>query len=69
MQTPDTLESFHPTIDELEALKRLELETIAVDTALHDHIPHRLFDLGYIAKNGEGRLAITPKGLALARRQ
>jgi len=69
LDTDTTTESFHPTIDELEALKRLELETIPVDAALHDHIPHRLYDLGYIAKNSEGRLSITAKGLALARRQ
>lgn len=62
-------ESFHPTIDEIEALKRMELETLTVSTAMHDHIPHRLYDLGYIAKNGDGRLSITAKGLALVRRQ
>ncbi len=63
------METFHPTIDELRALKRLELETIPPGVALHDHVPQRLYELGYIAKNANGHLTITHKGLALTRRQ
>jgi hypothetical protein len=63
------METFDPTVDELQALKRLELETIAVETAIADHVPQRLYDQGFIALNSEGRLTLTAKGLALARRQ
>jgi hypothetical protein len=63
------IEAFHPTVDELQALKRLELETLPISTAIVDHVPHRLYDLGFITKNSNGQLAITPKGLALTRRQ
>jgi hypothetical protein len=62
-------EEFAPTVDELQALKRLELGNLPIETAVHDHVPHRLYDLGYIRKNSDGELQLTEKGLALARRQ
>ena len=61
-------DTFNPTVDEIQALKRLELETIAVVTAIADHVPQRLVDQGFIALNSEDRLTLTPKGLALVRR-
>lgn len=65
---PDT-DTFHPTIDELRALKRLELGPVTVSAALHDHLPQRLYELGYIAKNAAGELSLTARGLALVRRR
>ncbi len=62
-------ESFEPTVDEIRAVKRLELGVVSIETAVHDHIPHRLYDEGFIAKNSNGDLTLTEKGLALARRQ
>ena len=64
-----TTETFHPTIDELRALKRLELGPVSVNSAIRDHLPQRLYELGYIAKNMAGELSLTPKGLSLVRRQ
>ena len=61
------LETFQPTEDELEALTRLSVETITVRTALVDHIPIRLYELGYITANSDGRLMLTDKGLGLIR--
>lgn len=62
-------DEFAATVDELRALKRLELGNVSIEDALHDHIPHRLYDLGFIRKNSDGKLQLTDKGLALARRQ
>jgi Mn-dependent DtxR family transcriptional regulator len=63
------LETFQPTEDELETLTRLSVETITVHAALVKHLPIRLYELGYITTNSEGRLMLTDKGLGLIRHQ
>lgn len=59
--------SFAPTSDELEALKRLELEKVQIDTGLHADPSDRLVDLGFVATTAEGEPALTARGLALVR--
>ncbi|CAM4064452.1 hypothetical protein [Paracidovorax anthurii] len=61
---------FDPTVDELEALKQIEIgRAISVPQALRHHLSGRLYERGYIAKNAAGDLAITDSGRALIRRQ
>jgi uncharacterized protein with von Willebrand factor type A (vWA) domain len=61
------LETFQPTEDELEALTRLSVETISVRAAMVEHLPVRLYELGFITTNSDGRLMLTEKGLSLIR--
>lgn len=59
-----------PTVDELEALKRLEMgDALTVPQALHQHLSGRLLEYGYVARDPRNEFAITPKGRALIRRQ
>ncbi|AVS89117.1 hypothetical protein C8238_13485 [Paracidovorax avenae] len=61
---------FDPTVDELEALKQLEIgRAISVPQALRHHLSGRLYERGYIAKNATGDLVITDSGRAVIRRQ
>ncbi|MEY4564902.1 MAG: hypothetical protein RLZZ618_4179 [Pseudomonadota bacterium] len=64
-----SVEPFQATVDEILALKRLELGPVSTSTAPHDHLPHRLYELGFVAKNASDELSITAKGLSLVRRQ
>jgi hypothetical protein len=61
---PDT---FDPTTDEIEALRRLEQEAVQIDTGLHAAPSHRLVDLGFVTTNAAGVPALTARGLALVR--
>ncbi|MFZ3123796.1 MAG: hypothetical protein WA129_01455 [Acidovorax sp.] len=61
---------FDPTVDEIDVLKRLEMgEHIALDGALREHLSGRLLEWGFISKNMDGEMAITPLGRQLIRRQ
>ena len=59
----------NPTVDELEALKRLELEGMKLPEALHRHLSGRLLEHGHVTVNARGDFVITDKGRALIRRQ
>lgn len=59
----------NPTVDELEALKRLELEGMGLPEALHRHLSGRLLEHGYVVMDTGGTFVITDKGRALIRRQ
>ena len=59
----------HPTVDELEALKRLEIEGMSLPDALHRHLSGRLLEYGHVALDARGEFVITDKGRALIRRQ
>jgi len=59
-----------PTVDELEALKRLEMgEALSIPEALHRHLSGRLLEYGYVARDTRNEFVITPKGRTLIRRQ
>ncbi|MGP1630091.1 MAG: hypothetical protein ACTS5V_09150 [Giesbergeria sp.] len=58
-----------PTVDELDALKRLEMGDITLPEALHQHLSGRLLEYGYVAPDAHGELSITPKGRGLIKRQ
>lgn len=58
-----------PTVDELEALKRLEMGDISLNDALRQHLSGRLLEYGYVAPDSRGELGITPKGRGLIKRQ
>mgnify|MGYP001351156605 FL=1 len=59
-----------PTVDELDALKRLEMgDGLSIPEALHQHLSGRLLEYGYVARDAGNAFAITPKGRALIRRQ
>ncbi|GKT20512.1 hypothetical protein [Acidovorax sp. SUPP3334] len=61
---------FDPTVDELNALKQLEMgKAISVTDAITHHLSGRLYERGYVAKNDAGDLAITDTGRQLIRRQ
>ena len=60
-------ESFDPTTDELEAMRRLAQETQQIDTGLAAAPSHRLVDLGFVTTNAAGSPALTARGLALVR--
>ena len=59
----------NPTVDELEALKRLELEGMNLPEALHRHLSERLLEYAYVTVDGKGTFVLTDKGRALIRRQ
>lgn len=61
---PDT---FAPTPDELETLRRLEQKVVQIDTGLPAEPTLRLLDEGYVAHNASGSAALTARGLALLR--
>lgn len=62
--------TFEPTVDEISALKQLEMgQSIAVPDALKHHLSGRLLDWGYIEKTSTGTLHITDVGRKLIRRQ
>ena len=63
-QDPDT---FDPTSDELEVLKRLEQEAVQIDTGLHIEPPGRLIELGFVHYKASGDPTLTARGLALVR--
>ncbi|AVP59009.1 hypothetical protein [Pulveribacter suum] len=70
--TPPTYHApvFEPTVDELEALKQLELQpSISVPQALHQHLSGRLLDWGYLEKTAAGGFAITDAGRKLVQRR
>lgn len=59
-----------PTVDELEALKGLEMGgALSVPEALHRHLSGRLLEYGYVERDARGEVVITPKGRALIKRQ
>lgn len=58
-----------PTVDELDALKRLEMGDMSMPQALHQHLSGRLLEHGYVARDAQGQFSITPKGRGLIKRQ
>lgn len=61
---------FDATVDELEALKQLEISrSISLPKALHQHLSERLLEHGFIAQSGTDGFVITDSGRALIRRQ
>lgn len=62
--------TFEPTVDELETLKRLELEPVmTVPEALKHHLSGRLLEWGYIRRTPEGAFALTDAGRKQVQRQ
>lgn len=62
--------TFEATLDEMEALKRLELhQTLSVPQALHEHLPGRLQTHGLITKTADGLYTLTQAGRELIRRR
>ncbi len=59
----------NPTVDELEALKRLEMEGMSLPEALHRHLSGRLLEYGHVELDSHGTFVITDKGRELIRRQ
>jgi len=54
---------FEPTVDELAALKKLELgEKISLQDAVHAHVSKRLLERGMVGER-EGYMVITSEGL------
>jgi predicted transcriptional regulator len=61
---------FDATVDELEALKQLEITaSAALPQALHQHLSGRLLERGFVTQQGKDEYAITDTGRALIRRQ
>ncbi len=61
---------FDPTVDELEALKQMEVEpAMSMPEALHQHLSGRLLEWGLIRKTPEGGFAITDAGRKLIQRR
>ncbi|HZE92451.1 MAG TPA: hypothetical protein VE029_12200 [Rhizobacter sp.] len=67
--TASRVDQFGATQDELHALTRLSLAPVSIRTALVEHLPTRLYELGFITLNAAGHLMLTDKGLALIRHQ
>ncbi|PWW45885.1 hypothetical protein [Melaminivora alkalimesophila] len=62
--------TFVPTVDELETLKRLELEpTMALPEALRQHLSGRLLEWGLIQKTPTGQFSITDQGRRMVQRR
>ena len=62
--------TFEPTVDELEALKQLEMgQRMHLPEALKQHLSGRLLDWGYVAKTADGGVTITELGRSCIRRQ
>jgi ribosomal protein L34 len=61
---------FDPTIDEVNALKQIELGgPLPLATALKKHLPPRLTQHGFLARGSEGSYVITQQGRELIRRR
>lgn len=61
--------SFEATLDEMQALKRLEIHrALSVPQALHERLPGRLEVNGLITKAADGMYALTEAGRHLIRR-
>lgn len=61
--------TFEPTVDEIEALKQLELgQAMSVPRALKHHLSGRLVEWGFIGKTPAGDLAITDAGRQVIKR-
>lgn len=61
--------TFEPTVDEIEALKQLEMgQAMSVPQALKHHLSGRLVEWGFIGKTPSGDLSITDAGRQLIRR-
>ncbi|MDR0260319.1 MAG: hypothetical protein LBI76_10985 [Comamonas sp.] len=59
---------FEPTVDELAALKKLELgEKISLEDAAHAHVSKRLLERGMVVER-EGYMVITSEGLQQIKR-
>ncbi len=59
-----------PTVDELEALKRLEIGgSLSLPQALRQHLSGRLLEYKYVELDARGEFVLTPKGRALIKRQ
>lgn len=70
MQSTYQPPAFVPTLDELEALKQLEMGESLTTAELHsEHVPARLVDAGLIARSAAGPMVITESGRELIRRQ
>lgn len=70
MTARDHLPHFEPTVDELEALKKLEMgETISLESAAREHISKRLLEFGLARQDEQKKWTITPLGRDLIRRQ
>lgn len=62
--------TFEPTVDELEALKLLEMgQRMQLPEALKQHLSGRLLDWGYVAKDAAGQVSITDLGRRCIKRQ
>ncbi|MEJ5031269.1 hypothetical protein WH367_21585 [Comamonas sp. MYb21] len=60
---------FEPTVDELAALKKLELgEKISLQDAVHAHVSKRLLERGMVVER-EGYMVITSEGLQQIKRR
>lgn len=65
-----SLLNFDPTVDELEALKKLEMgENISFESAAREHISKRLLEFGLAQQGADRKWTITPVGRDLIRRQ
>lgn len=61
---------FEPTVDELEALKQLEMgQRINLPEALKHHLSGRLLEWGCVTKSPQGVFEITDAGRQWIRRQ
>lgn len=61
--------TFEPTFDEIAVLKHLEMrQSISVPEALHQHLPGRLAEGGYVTKTPQGQYTLTDAGRGLIRR-
>lgn len=70
MTARDHLLHFDPTVDELEALKKLEMgETISFESAAREHISKRLLEFGLVRQDDDKKWSITPLGRDQIRRQ
>jgi len=70
MTTSDHLLHFEPTVDELAALKKLEMgESISLESAAREHISKRLLEFGLAHQDTAKKWSITALGRDLIRRQ
>lgn len=70
MTASDHLLHFEPTVDELAALKKLEMgEAISLESAAREHISKRLLEFGFAQQDAAKKWSITPLGRDLIRRQ
>jgi hypothetical protein len=70
MQSTYQAPAFDPTLDELEALKQLELgNRPSISEAIRERVPSRLLEAGFIEQGPAGDLVVTPRGRELIRRQ